>query len=278
MWNKNRNLNYYCRSFEIPLSTEKCLYFSRCKKSCNRHQSCIVRSNSSSKKIDMKLSKIITLFLAIIFMSFTFSIVKSQGKEQDKIEASTKVLKDFSQMKGSIPQELLKVTEGIIIVPKLINAGFVIGGKRGKGIAMVKLEDGTWSNPVFVTITGGSVGFQAGVQSVDLVLIFKDQETLQNIGKGSFTLGGDISVAAGPVGRSSSASTDYKLEAEVYSYSRSKGLFAGISLGGSAISIDQKANEDFYGNDESSDIRFAESESTSDYVQELKKVLEGISE
>ena len=141
-------------------------------------------------------------------------------------------MKDFGQMKESIPADLLKITQGIIIVPKLINGGFVIAAKRGKGIAMVKLENGTWSNPVFVTITGGSVGLQAGVQSIDLVLIFKSSETLEKIGKGSFTLGGDISATAGPVGRNSTASTDYKLEAEVYSYSRSKGLFAGISLSG----------------------------------------------
>ena len=221
----------------------------------------------------MKISKITVFFVAITFMCFSFSNAKSQSKEQDKIDASAKVLKDFSQMRESIPQDLLKVTQGIIVVPRLINAGFVVGGKRGKGIAMVKLEDGTWSNPVFVTITGGSVGFQAGIQSVDLVLIFKNRETLQNIGKGSFTLGGDISVAAGPVGRSSTASTDYKLEAEVYSYSRSKGLFAGISLGGSAISVDKKANEDFYGNDEDSKILFSNTESSSASVQQLKDVL-----
>lgn len=181
-------------------------------------------------------------------------------------------------MKESIPQELLKVTQGIIVVPKLINAGFVLAGKRGKGIAMVKLEDGTWSDPVFVTITGGSVGFQAGIQSVDLVLIFKNRETLQDIGKGSFTLGGDISVTAGPVGRNSTASTDYKMEAEVYSYSRSKGLFAGISLSGSAISVDAKANESFYGNDDDAKTIFANTESDSANVQALKDVLKGMVE
>jgi len=224
----------------------------------------------------MKISRIAGFVVAFMMMSFIFSTAKSQSKEQDKIDASAKVLKDFSQMKESIPQELLKVTQGIIVVPRLINAGFVVGGKRGKGIAMVKLEDGTWSNPVFVTITGGSVGFQAGIQSVDLVLIFKNRETLQNIGKGSFTLGGDISVAAGPVGRSSTARTDYKLEAEVYSYSRSKGLFAGISLGGSDISIDQDANKNFYGTDEDAKTIFAETQSSSSSVQQLKDVLKGM--
>lgn len=223
----------------------------------------------------MKTSNVFPFFICLLIVSFSFSPAKSQDKqkEQEKIEASTKVLQDFSQMKESIPKELMQITEGIIVVPKLINAGFVVGGKRGKGIAMVKLEDGTWSNPVFVTITGGSVGLQIGVQAVDLVLIFKSRETLQNIGNGSFTLGGDVSVTAGPVGRSSSASTDYKLEAEVYSYSRSKGLFAGISLGGSAISIDKNANQTFYGNDDDAETLFADSSSSTDAVEQLKDVL-----
>ncbi len=180
-------------------------------------------------------------------------------------------------MKESIPGELLKVTQGIIIVPKLINAGFVLAGKRGKGLAMVKSADGAWSNPVFVTLTGGSLGLQVGLQSIDLVLIFKNSETLQKIGKGSFTLGGDISVAAGPVGRSSTASTDYKLEAEAYSYSRSKGLFAGISISGLAIDIDEKGNEAFYGKDTDAKTLFSNStEINSPSVTKMKSELKSM--
>ncbi|MEO9003107.1 MAG: lipid-binding SYLF domain-containing protein [Ginsengibacter sp.] len=221
----------------------------------------------------MKKSGIISTWLLFTLCLFCIT-AKSQDKQVEKIEASTKVLEDFSDMKENIPSELLKITEGIIIVPKLINAGFVIAGKRGKGIAMVKQEDGSWSDPVFVTITGGSVGFQVGVQTIDLVLIFKSRETLQDIGKGSFTLGGDISVTAGPVGRNSSAGIDYKLESEVYSYSRSKGLFAGISLSGSAIEIDEKANKSFYGNDENTKSLFSNStENSSSAIIELKRVL-----
>ncbi len=214
---------------------------------------------------------LILLFAFFLAMALP---AKSQDKQEDKITAATTVLQDFSKMKESIPAELLKVTEGIIVVPKLINAGFVLAGKRGKGIAMVKLANGNWSNPVFVTITGGSLGLQAGVQSVDLVLIFKSHETLENMGKGSFTLGGDISVTAGPVGRNSTASTDYKLEAEVYSYSRSKGLFAGISLAGSAISVDAKGNEAFYGKEEDAKDLFSnDTENTSASVTKMKTVL-----
>lgn len=171
----------------------------------------------------------------------------AQEKEKTKLSDAANVLSDFAGMKESIPSELIAITEGIIIIPKMINAGFVVGAKRGKGVAMVKNTDGTWSNPVFVTMTGGSIGAQIGVQSVDLILVFKKRRSLTEIKKSSFTLGGDLSVAAGPVGRSSTANTDYKLEAEVYSYSRSKGLFAGISLNGASLDIDSQANTKYYG-------------------------------
>eukprot|EP01132_Coremiostelium_polycephalum_P017539 gene17539-20989_t len=189
----------------------------------------------------LNIKKSALLFFAALFMAFS---VSAQSSEEKKIGDATVVLSDFAKMKESIPAELLEVTQGIIIVPKLINAGFVVGGKRGKGVAMVKKADGSWSNPVFVTMTGGSIGFQIGVQAVDLVLVFKHSNSLTDIKKSSFTLGGDLSVAAGPVGRNSTASTDYKLDAEVYSYSRSKGLFAGISLNGAALAIDEKANKE----------------------------------
>lgn len=225
----------------------------------------------------MKIFRILGSTLMIMSMCAFFTPAKSQEKQIDKVQAATQVLKDFSKMKESIPSQLLDITQGIIIVPKLINGGFVLSGKRGKGLAMVKLEDGTWSNPVFVTLTGGGIGLQAGLQSIDLVLVFKSRETLENIGKGSFTLGGDISVAAGPVGRSSSASTDYKLEAEVYSYSRSKGLFAGISLNGLAIDIDQKGNKAFYGNDMDAKALFSVAKkNNSESVVKLKSELKSM--
>jgi lipid-binding SYLF domain-containing protein len=206
----------------------------------------------------MKLLKNVKLLLLLTF-SLAFTAVRSQEKESEKLQAASNVLNNFVGMKEKIPQKLLEITQGIIVIPKLINAGFVVGGKRGRGVAVIKREDGTWSDPVFITLTGGSIGFQVGVQSIDLVLVFKNRETLEKIGKGSFTLGGDASVTAGPVGRNSSASTDYKLEAEVYSYSRSKGLFAGISLSGSALDVDSKANANFYGKEIDASTIFSDS-------------------
>lgn len=212
--------------------------------------------------------------LLLYAFCFAFATSKSQEKESAKIDASTKVLNDFVAMKEKIPQKLLNVTEGIIIIPKLINAGFGIGGKRGKGIAVVKRDDGTWSNPAFITLTGGSIGFQIGMQSIDLVLIFKNRETLEKIGRGSFTLGGDASITAGPVGRNSSASTDYKMEAEIYSYSRSKGIFAGISLSGSSLAVDSKSNAAFYGNETDAETIFAGTAKASPSVTNLKTTLQ----
>lgn len=222
----------------------------------------------------MKHLKSVLIIFTIVF--FYFNGAFAQDKQQDKIDAAAKVLADFSSMKENIPTELLKVTEGIIIVPKLINAGFVLAGKRGKGIALVKNEDGSWSNPVFITITGGSIGFQVGVQSVDLVLIFKHAESLENIGTGSFTLGGDVSVTVGPEGRNSSANTDYKFEAEAYSYSRSKGLFAGISISGSAIDVDAKFNQAYYDSDLSAEDIFSSEKIDNESIRELQSILKGM--
>ncbi|PYF74411.1 lipid-binding SYLF domain-containing protein [Pedobacter nutrimenti] len=221
----------------------------------------------------LNIKKSALLFFAALFMAFS---VSAQSSEEKKIGDATVVLSDFAKMKESIPAELLEVTQGIIIVPKLINAGFVVGGKRGKGVAMVKKADGSWSNPVFVTMTGGSIGFQIGVQAVDLVLVFKHSNSLTDIKKSSFTLGGDLSVAAGPVGRNSTASTDYKLDAEVYSYSRSKGLFAGISLNGAALAIDEKANKELYGKTMTANEIFNAPNSSSAVIKELKSTLSGM--
>lgn len=154
----------------------------------------------------------------------------------------------------------------------MINAGFVVGGKRGRGVAMARNENGDWSEPVFVTITGGSVGFQIGLQAVDLVLVFKSRESIEEAAQGTFTLGADASATAGPVGRSASASTDYKFDAEVYSYSRSKGLFAGISLQGSSINPDKRSNKAFYDSDEPTEV-LDNSHSSNKYAAKLMKAM-----
>ena len=220
----------------------------------------------------MKTIKLLR-FPLIASLFFIMIAAKAGDKETERVHNSSNVIKDFGKMKESIPRQLLEQYQGIVIIPKLINVGFGIGGKRGKGVAMVKLADGKWSNPVFITLTGGSLGLQIGVQSVDMVLVFRHKGVLTKVKNGDFTIGGDISAAAGPVGRSSTASTDYKLEAEVYSYSRSRGLFAGITINGSNLSIDKTANANFYGNDATSRDIFAISNSSKESVKELKESL-----
>ena len=160
--------------------------------------------------------------------------------------------------------------------PILINIGLGLGAKRGKGIAVVKLGPGRWSDPVFVTLTGGSIGAQIGVQSTDLVLVFRHKGVLTRVKNGDVTIGGDISAAAGPYGRSSSANTDYKLDAEVYSYSRSKGLFAGISLNGTSVSIDKTEDHKYYGRDMTTKEIFESSMSAKPAVRSLKAVLKSM--
>jgi lipid-binding SYLF domain-containing protein len=221
----------------------------------------------------MKTIKFLMLPLLVTAFFVLTSAVIDGSKQTEKIHSAINVLKDFGKMKETIPHDLMDECQGIIIVPQLINAGFVVGGKRGRGVAMVKLDDGKWSDPVFVTLTGGSFGLQIGVQSVDLVLVFRHKGVLTKVKNGDFTIGGDVSAAAGPVGRSSTASTDYKLEAEVYSYSRSRGLFAGITINGSDLAIDKKANADYYGKDLSSAELFDTNKSNTDAVRMLKENL-----
>jgi lipid-binding SYLF domain-containing protein len=224
----------------------------------------------------MNVMKALKVFSIPVFLCAFLILVSATdaSKETERIHSATNVIKEFSKMKESIPHTLIESYEGIVIIPKLINAGFVVGGKRGRGIAMVKLDNGRWSDPVFITLTGGSFGLQIGVQSVDLVLVFRHKGVLTKVEDGDFTIGGDISAAAGPVGRTSSANTDYKLQAEVYSYSRSRGLFAGISINGSNLGIDKDADARFYGPDMSSHDIFATAKSKSPAVKLLKESLD----
>jgi len=212
-------------------------------------------------------------FPLILSLFFVLISAKAGDKETERVHNAANVLKEFGKMKETIPHQLMEQSEGIVIIPKMINAGFGIGGKRGRGVAMVKLPNGKWSDPVFVTLTGGSFGLQIGVQSVDLILVFHHKGVLTKVENGDFTIGGDISAAAGPVGRSSSASTDYKLEAEVYSYSRSRGLFAGITINGSNLAIDKSAIANFYGDKSTSQEIFASSKSDKEGVAVLKEAV-----
>jgi lipid-binding SYLF domain-containing protein len=172
----------------------------------------------------------------------------AQETELNRADDAVRVLGEIMQSPDRrVPTELLSKAEAIAVIPNVVKAGLVLGGRHGRGLISVRAADGTWSNPSFLTLNGGSFGFQAGVQSTDVVLVFRSKRGVDSIVNGKFTLGADAAVAAGPVGRNAQASTDGQLKAEIYSYSRSRGLFAGVALDGSVLSIDHKANQKIYG-------------------------------
>jgi lipid-binding SYLF domain-containing protein len=174
----------------------------------------------------------------------------SKTELEKKLDAAVDVLQKTTQMpEEGIPPALLRNAKGLALIPNVIKAGFVIGGSYGKGVLLVRNEKGGWSPPVFIKLAAGSLGWQIGAQSTDVVLVFKTRRSVQGIVNGTFTLGADAAVAAGPVGRRGEAATDAELKAEILSYSRSRGLFAGISLEGSKIDIDHDADETYYGKD-----------------------------
>ena len=188
-----------------------------------------------------------SLMLACCLLIAAGTAQAGEGETRRAREA-LRVLDEIMQAPDRrLPGNLLKEAYAVAVIPDVLKAGFVIGGRHGQGLIAVKSADGTWSNPSFVSMGGGSVGFQAGVQSTDVVLVFRSQRGVESIVHGKFTLGADAAVAAGPVGRDAQASTDAQLKAEIYSYSRARGLFAGVALDGSAITIDDRSNRDFYG-------------------------------
>ncbi len=187
----------------------------------------------------------------MFLVSIPLSILRAQeaSKEEEIVRDAIEIIKDFKNIpEQSIPPKVIKSAYGLAIVPGYIKVGFVAGGSFGKGIMLIR-QGREWSYPVFISVGGGSLGWQIGAQSIDLILVFRTRRSVEGFLKGRFTLGADASVAAGPVGRSAGAGTDPALDAEVYSYSRAKGLYAGISLGGTVIKIDKEANKNYYGGD-----------------------------
>jgi len=168
--------------------------------------------------------------------------------EEKRVADATDVLDQFLRIpEQSIPPALLARAYAVAVVPNVVKVGFVLGARRGKGILVVRQPDNSWSNPAFVTLTGGSLGWQAGAQSSDVILVFKTRKGVEDIQNGKLTLGADASIAAGPVGRQTGLATDVEFKAEVYSYSRNRGLFAGVALEGSGITMDRQSNAAFYG-------------------------------
>ena len=171
----------------------------------------------------------------------------AQQVETDRANEAARVLEEIlSAPDKGVPEAIIEKAQAVVVIPSTVKGALLIGAQRGKGVMSVKSASG-WSAPAFITLTGGSVGLQIGGQATDIVLVVVNERGIENLAQNTFKIGGDASVAAGPVGREATASTDYKLQAEILSYSRSRGLFAGVSLAGSTIRADRDANEKIYG-------------------------------
>ena len=186
--------------------------------------------------------------LAVIAIALPIT-ARAQAEQAERIRNAAIVLDEImSAGDQAVPSGVLGKAEAVAVFPSTIKGGFVLAGHRGKGVISVRdRTTGGWSFPAFLTVTGGSIGAQIGAQSVDLVLVVMNRRGLENLLQNQFKVGADGSVAAGPVGRSAEAATDIQMRAEILSYSRARGLFAGVSLNGAAIRQDRDANEYFYG-------------------------------
>jgi SH3 domain-containing YSC84-like protein 1 len=192
------------------------------------------------------MKKFLLLILVVSLCSFCFA-ADEDTKVADRVQAAADVLNEIQGApdKG-IPQEVLGSAECVAVVPSMLKGGFIVGANYGRGLASCRTPKG-WSAPAFFTVTGGSVGWQIGGQAVDLVMLIMNKDGMKRLLSSEFSLGADASVAAGPVGRHAEGDTDWKMRAEVLTYSRTRGLFAGVSLSGAVIKQDKDSTRDFYG-------------------------------
>ncbi|MGQ0733332.1 MAG: lipid-binding SYLF domain-containing protein [Acidobacteriota bacterium] len=176
-------------------------------------------------------------------------LLGAQSDQAERVRNAVTVLEEIMDAADhAIPSSVLDNAEAIAVFPGTIKGGFVLAAQRGKGVISVRdRNNGGWSLPAFLTLTGGSVGAQIGAQSIDIILVVRNRRGLENLLRNQFKVGADGSVTAGPVGRAAEASTDLQMRAQILSYSRARGLFAGVSLMGAAIRQDRDSNEDFYG-------------------------------
>lgn len=173
--------------------------------------------------------------------------LQAQTSEEETVRAAGQALSEIMAIPAKgIPASMLKDAYGVAIVPGMVKGGFIIGVRHGNGVVVTKDRNGRWQLPFFITITGGSIGWQAGLQATDVILVFKSQKSVDGLMRGRFTIGADAAVAAGPVGRQATAATDAQLKAEILSYSRSRGLFAGVSIDGAAMQMDHRATNAYY--------------------------------
>ena len=194
------------------------------------------------------MKKLVWLTFAVLLCSFAFGAdEQKESKAADRVQAAGDVLNEIQSAPDSgIPQEILGRAECVAVVPSMLKGGFIVGAKYGRGLASCRTPKG-WSAPAFFTVEGGSFGFQIGGQAVDLVMLIMNNEGMQKLLSSQFELGADASVAAGPVGRHAEGDTDWKMRAQVLTYSRARGAFAGATLNGAVIKQDKDSTREFYG-------------------------------
>ncbi len=191
------------------------------------------------------MKKTFLMILLVCFSSFALAADR-ESKTSDRVQAAADVLNQIQSAPDSgIPQRILSKAECVAVVPSMLNGGFIVGAKYGRGLASCRTPKG-WSAPAFFLTEGGSVGFQIGGQAVDLVMLIMNDDGMQHLLSSKFALGADASVAAGPVGRDAEGNTDWKMRAQVLTYSRARGVFAGVSLAGAVVKQDKDATREFY--------------------------------
>ena len=195
----------------------------------------------------MKKSLVLPVVVLLCYGMFAADETPKESKAVDRVQSAAEVLNEIQGApdKG-IPQEVLGSAQCVAVVPSMLKGGFIVGGKYGRGLASCRTPKG-WSAPAFFLVSGGSVGFQIGGQAVDLVMLVMNNDGMNHLLSSKFALGGDASVAAGPVGRHAEANTDWKMRAQVLTYSRARGVFAGVSLNGAVVKQDKNSTREFYG-------------------------------
>ena len=195
----------------------------------------------------MKKFLLLTLIVSLCSLCFAADEPAKESKAVDRVQAAADVLNEIQAAPDAgIPQEVLGSAECVAVVPSMLKGGFIVGAKYGRGLASCRTPKG-WSAPAFFVVAGGSFGFQIGGQAVDLVMLIMNKDGMKHLLSSEFALGADASVAAGPVGRHAEGNTDWKMRAEVLTYSRARGLFAGVTLNGAEIKQDKDSTREFYG-------------------------------
>jgi len=191
------------------------------------------------------------LLLTVSALALSLTVATAQQTSEDEVKRITDAATVLDEIMAAgdkaIPRAILEKAQGIAVFPSLIKGGVFVGGQRGHGVLSVRDASGAWSAPGFLTLTGGSVGAQFGLQAIDLIMVINDRRGLEQLVKNQIKLGAEAGIAAGPLGREATAQTDIQMRAKILGYSRARGLFAGVTLNGSTVRADRDANKRFYG-------------------------------